>query len=80
MGGLGVPQPISYSYSQGIVGMMLVFQMIYVATIGPLYYTLLAETPASRLRDKTVRLGATVNIVTMYVIFLSHFVASSRLI
>jgi SP family general alpha glucoside:H+ symporter-like MFS transporter len=67
MGGLGVPQPVSYSYSQGIVAMMLVFQLVYVATIGPLYYTVQAETPATRLRDKTVRLGATVNIVTMYV-------------
>ena len=67
MGGLGVPQPVSYSYSQGIVAMMLVFQMIYVATIGPLYYTLVAEIPATRLRDKTVRLAATFMIVTMYV-------------
>jgi SP family general alpha glucoside:H+ symporter-like MFS transporter len=67
MGGLGVPQPTSYSLSQGIVAMMLTFQFMYVATIGPLYYTVQAETPASRLRDKTVRLGATVNIVTMYV-------------
>ncbi len=65
MGGLGVPQPTSYSVSQGIVAMMLCFQFMYVATIGPLYYTIQAETPASRLRDKTVRLGATVNIVTM---------------
>ena len=47
--------------------MMLIFQMAYVATIGPLYYTMIAELPASRLRDKSVRLGATVNIVTMYV-------------
>lgn len=39
--------------------------MTYVSTIGPLYYTLLAETPSQRLRDKTVRVGATVNIVTM---------------
>lgn len=42
-----------------------IFQMTYVSTIGPLYYTLLAETPSQRLRDKTVRVGATVNIVTM---------------
>jgi hypothetical protein len=68
MGALGVPQPISTSYSSGIVATMLIFQMIYVATIGPLYYTIQAETPASRLRDKTVRLGATVNIVTMFVL------------
>lgn len=68
MGGLGVAQPISYSYSQGIVAMMLVFQLTYVATIGPLYYTIQAETPATRLRDKTVRLGATVNIVTIFVV------------
>ena len=68
MGGLGVAQPISYSYSQGIVAMMLIFQLTYVATIGPLYYTMQAETPASRLRDKTVRLGATVNIVTIFVV------------
>jgi MFS transporter, SP family, sugar:H+ symporter len=68
MGGLGVPQPISNSYSSGIVAMMLIFQLVYVATIGPLYYTMQAETPASRLRDKTVRLGATVNIVTIFVV------------
>lgn len=68
MGGLGVAQPISYSYSQGIVAMMLIFQLTYVATIGPLYYTIQAETPATRLRDKTVRLGATVNIVTIFVV------------
>ena len=68
MGALGVPQPVSYSYSQGIVAMMLTFQLMYVATIGPLYYTLMAETPATRLRDKTVRLGATVNIVTIFVV------------
>jgi hypothetical protein len=48
--------------------MMLCFQFMYVATIGPLYYTIQAETPATRLRDKTVRLGATVNIVTMWVL------------
>ena len=91
--------------------MMLVFQMIYVATIGPLYvepfvrgfpnlleatsppysslgpivahrlfetlanppfylsryYTLVAEIPATRLRDKTVRVAATTMIATMYV-------------
>ena len=64
-GGLGVRQPISFSSSQGIIAMMLIFQMAYVATIGPLYYTIIAEVPASRLRDKTVRVGATVNIVTM---------------
>jgi hypothetical protein len=68
MGGLGVPTDISYSWSQGIVAMMLCFQFMYVATIGPLYYTIQAETPATRLRDKTVRLGATVNIVTMWVL------------
>lgn len=50
-----------------VVLRMLTFQFTYVATIGPLYYTMQAETPATRLRDKTVRLGATVNIVTMYV-------------
>lgn len=68
MGGLGVMsahQPESLSIDSGIVAMMLVFQLCYVATIGPLYYTLLAETAASRLRDKTVRIGAIVNIVTM---------------
>ena len=67
MGGLGVGvgDTPSYSTSQGIVAMMLIFQLLYVATIGPLYYTIQAETPATRLRDKTVRLGATVNIVTM---------------
>ena len=65
MGGLGVHQPITYSVSQGIVATFLIFQLIYVATLGPLYYTMIAEIPASRLRDKTVRLGATVNIVTV---------------
>ena len=65
MGGLGVPTTTSYSFSQGIVAMMLIFQLVYVATIGPLYYTMVAETPSSRLRDKTVRLGATVNILTL---------------
>ncbi|KAK3714969.1 hypothetical protein LTR37_007459 [Vermiconidia calcicola] len=68
MGSLGVPQPTSYSTSQGIVAMMLIFQLMYVATIGPLYYTIQAETPSTRLRDKTVRLGATVNIVTIFVV------------
>ena len=77
MGGLGTPQPTTYSYSQGIVAMMLVFQIIYVATIGPLYYTIQAETPATRLRDKTVRLGATVNIATMYVSPWVRFYAES---
>ena len=65
MGGLGVPQPTTSSLASGIVAMMLIFQLFYVATIGPLYYTMIAEIPASRLRDKTVRLGAIVNIVTM---------------
>lgn len=65
MGGLGVHQPITYSVSQGIVATFLIFQLTYVATLGPLYYTMIAEIPASRLRDKTVRLGATVNIVTV---------------
>ena len=67
MGGLGVPQPTTYSLAQGIVAVMLLFQMTYVATIGPLYYTMIAEVPATRLRDKSVRLGAIVNITTMYV-------------
>ena len=65
MGGLGVHQPITYSVSQGIVATFLIFQLTYVATLGPLYYTMIAEIPASRLRDKTVRLGALVNIVTV---------------
>ena len=77
MGGLGVPQPTSYSLSQGIVAMMLIFQMSYVATIGPLYYTLIAETPASRLRDKSVRLGAITNIVTMYVMLINPWSCTS---
>ncbi|KAL9106850.1 MAG: hypothetical protein Q9227_008183 [Pyrenula ochraceoflavens] len=67
-GGLGVRQPVSYSFSQGIIAMMLIFQMSYVATIGPLYYTTVVEMPAARLRDKTVRVGATVNIVTLFVV------------
>jgi MFS transporter, SP family, sugar:H+ symporter len=65
LGGLGVHQPITYSVSEGIVATFLIFQLTYVATLGPIYYTMLAEIPASRLRDKTVRLGATVNIVTV---------------
>ena len=76
MGGLGTQQDL-YSYDQGIVAMMLIFQMIYVATIGPLYYTLQAETPATRLRDKTVRLGATVNIATMQVASRARFYVKS---
>jgi len=67
MGGLGVPQPTSKSLASGIVAMMLVFQLTYVATLGPLYYTLISELPASRLRDKSVRVGAITNIVTMCV-------------
>ena len=67
MGGLGVPQPTSYSLAAGIVSMMLTFQFVYVATLGPLYYTMIAELPAGRLRDKSVRVGAITNIVTMYV-------------
>lgn len=66
MGGLGVPQPTSFSLASSIVAMMLTFQFVYVATIGPLYYTLITELPAGRLRDKSVRVGALVNIVTMY--------------
>ena len=72
-GGLGIPQPVTYSVSQGIVATMLLYQMTYSATIAPLYYTMMAEIPASRLRDKTVRIGATVNIVTMYVLHLHRF-------
>ena len=64
-GGLGVPKPISYSLSQGIVATLLIYQMVYAATIAPLYYTLITELAASRLRDKTVRVGALVNISTM---------------
>ena len=75
MGGLGVPQPVSYSFSQGIVAMMLIFQLTYVATLGPLYYTLISEIPAGRLRDKTVRIGAIVNIVTVYVESFSLFMS-----
>ena len=65
MGGLGVPQPTSESLATGIVSTMLIFQFVYVATLGPLYYTLISELPAGRLRDKSVRVGAIVNIVTM---------------
>ena len=68
MGGLGTSKVITYSLSQGIVAVMLIFQMFYVATIGPLYYTLIAEIPASRLRDKTVRIGAITNITTIFVV------------
>ena len=57
MGGLGVPQPTSQSLAAGIVSTMLVFQFVYVATLGPLYYTLIAELPASRLRDKVRNFG-----------------------
>ena len=78
MGGLGTPQPTSYSLSQGIVAMMLIFQMAYVATLGPLYYTLISEIPASRLRDKSVRVGGITNVVTMCVTPPS-WVASSSL-
>lgn len=65
MGGLGVPQPTTHPLASGIVATMLIFQFVYVATLGPLYYTLIAELPASRLRDKSVRIGAITNIVTM---------------
>lgn len=68
MGGLGTPKTIPYSYSSGIIAMMLFYQLVYVATFGPIYYTIQAETPATRLRDKTVRLGVTVNIVTIFVV------------
>lgn len=64
-GGLGIHKPITYAASQGIVATMLLYQATYAATIAPLYYTLITEMAASRLRDKTVRLGAIVNIVTM---------------
>lgn len=65
MGALGVPQPTTNSLASGIVATMLIFQLVYVATLGPLYYTLISELPASRLRDKSVRVGAITNIVTM---------------
>ena len=65
MGGLGVPQPTTKPLASGIVATMLIFQLVYVATLGPLYYTLIAELPATRLRDKSVRIGAITNIVTM---------------
>ncbi|KAI1333068.1 sugar transporter [Xylariaceae sp. FL0255] len=68
MGALGVKQPRPYSFSSGIIAMMLVFQLTYVATVGPLYYTMVSEIPASRLRDKTVRIGSIVNIVTIFVV------------
>lgn len=64
-GGLGIRKPISYRASQGIVATLELYQAAYTATVAPLYYTLIAEIPASRLRDKTVRLGATANIATM---------------
>ena len=64
-GALGVNLPISYPRKQGIVATLLMYGMAYSATVAPLYYTLVTEIPASRLRDKTVRLAATVNIVTM---------------
>lgn len=64
-GGLGIRKPITYRVSQGIVATMELYQAAYTATVAPLYYTLITEIPASRLRDKTVRLGATANIATM---------------
>ncbi|KAJ5825198.1 sugar transporter [Penicillium riverlandense] len=67
-GGLGIHTPVSYSASQGIVATMLLYQATYAASVGPLYYTLITEIPASRLRDKTVRLGATANIVTIFIV------------
>ncbi len=71
MGGLGVAGGLTtdYALSAGIVSTMLIFQFIYVATLGPLYYTMIAELPAGRLRDKSVRVGAITNIVTMYAAF-----------
>lgn len=65
MGALGTPKHVTRSRAQGIVSMMLLFQMAYTAAVGPLNYVMTSELPASRLRDKTVRIGATVNIATM---------------
>lgn len=64
-GALGINKPVSYRASQGIIATMELYQAAYTATVAPLYYTLITEIPASRLRDKTVRLGATANIATM---------------
>lgn len=78
MGAFSVPKPTTYSLAVGIVSAMLVFQLVYVATLGPLYYTLVSEIPTGHLRDKSVRISAVTNVITMYGLRNHHGHEASR--
>ncbi|EME81404.1 uncharacterized protein MYCFIDRAFT_211836 [Pseudocercospora fijiensis CIRAD86] len=62
IGGLGVSK--SSGAQWGIAAMTLIYTFVYDATVGPVCYSLVAELPSTRLRNKTVVLARNLYNVT----------------
>lgn len=58
IGFVGIPARAGNTGAQWAVGsMLLIFTFIYDSTVGPVCYSLVAEIPSTRLRQKTVVLA-----------------------
>ncbi|RAK97661.1 putative sugar transporter [Aspergillus ibericus CBS 121593] len=68
MGGLGTPTPLTIPMKRGIVAMYVVLAVGFSLGWGPQAYVVATELPALRLRDKTLQLGFTVNVVSNFVV------------
>ncbi|OHW96210.1 general alpha-glucoside permease [Colletotrichum incanum] len=56
VGGMGIPSPQA-SLGWASASLLMLFVMTYDMTVGPVCYCLLAETPSTRLRIKTVAIA-----------------------